>query len=47
MGEVEQEKMQAIAAQNHLKSFSKQRESAQQDIQVDLTRNQGSDQPGF
>lgn len=34
VGEVEQEKMQAIAAQNHLKSISKQRESAQQEIQV-------------
>lgn len=34
VGEVEQEKMQAIAAQNHLKSNSKQRESAQQEIQV-------------
>lgn len=34
VGEVEQEKMQAVAAQNHLKSISKQREFAQQEIQV-------------
>lgn len=31
---VEQEKSQAIAAQNLLKSMSKQREAEQQDIQV-------------
>lgn len=34
VGEVEQEKSQAIAAQNLLKSMAKQREAEQQDIQV-------------
>lgn len=36
---VEQEKSQAIAAQNLLKSMSKQREAEQQDIQVKLLFN--------
>lgn len=34
VGDVEQEKSHAIAAQNLLKSMSKQREAEQQDIQV-------------
>lgn len=40
VGEVEQEKLHAIAAQNHLKSISIQRESTQQEIQVNLIRIQ-------
>lgn len=35
VNDVEQEKMRAITAQNLLKSMAKQRESEQQDIQVD------------
>lgn len=34
VGDVEQEKSHAIAAQNLLKSMAKQREAEQQDIQV-------------
>lgn len=35
VNDVEQEKIQAIAAQNLLKSMAKQRDAEQQDIQVD------------
>lgn len=35
--EVDQEKMRAVGVQNLLKTFSKQRESEQQQIQVDFS----------
>lgn len=42
VNEVEQEKMHAISAQNKLKSMSKQREAALQDLQVTISNQLAS-----